>query len=80
MNMGAPDIVETFLEHLRAEQDRFLSELKAYNSGKMRIGTRPPGGTWRDITDHHVASIRGDIASLERTIQSVIAQQEMERA
>jgi hypothetical protein len=76
----APDIVEAFLGHLRAAQGKFLTELKAYNSGKMRIGTRTVGGIWRDITEQHVASIRGEIASLERTIQSVIAQQEMERS
>jgi hypothetical protein len=43
--MEGPDIVEAFLEHLRAAQGKFLIE----------------------------------IASLERTIQSVIAQREMER-
>jgi hypothetical protein len=42
----ASDIVDTFLQHLRAEQDQFLIELQGYNSGKMRLGTRPElGGT-----------------------------------
>jgi len=73
------DIVEAFMQHLLAEQNRLLNELKAYNSGKMRLGTRALGQTWRDITDQHLATVRGELASLERTIQSVIAQQDMER-
>jgi hypothetical protein len=41
----------------------------------MRIATRPYGGVWGDTTDATIAQIKGEIASLQRTIDNVIAEQ-----
>jgi hypothetical protein len=43
----------------------------------MRVGTRPYGGEWRDITAETISTIKGEIASLERTIQGVVAEQDL---
>jgi hypothetical protein len=64
-----------FLKSLRAEQDELRTELERYEAGGMRVGTRPYGGEWRDTTDETIASIKGEIASLQRTIDNVIAEQ-----
>jgi hypothetical protein len=64
-----------FIKGLRAEQDRLRTELEPYETGGMRVGTRPYGGVWGDTTDATIAQIKGEIASLQRTIDKVIAEQ-----
>jgi hypothetical protein len=64
-----------FLKRLRADQGRLCAELEPYEAGSMRVGTRPYGGEWRDTTDETIASIKREIASLQRTIDNVIAEQ-----
>jgi hypothetical protein len=61
-----------FIKALRTDQDRLRAELEPYLSGGMRVGTRPYGGEWGDTTDATIASIRAEIASLQRTIDNVI--------
>jgi hypothetical protein len=64
-----------FIKALRAEQDELHEDLDRYETGGMRVGTRPYGGEWRDITNATTASIKKEIASLQRTIDHVIAEQ-----
>jgi hypothetical protein len=64
-----------FIKGLRAEQDRLRAELEPYEIGGMRVGTRPSGGVWGDTTDATIAQIKGEITSLQRTIDKVIAEQ-----
>jgi hypothetical protein len=64
-----------FIKNLRAKQDGLRAELEPYESGTMHVGTRPYGGEWRDTTEETIASIKGEIASLERVIRSVITEQ-----
>jgi hypothetical protein len=64
-----------FIKRLRAEQDKLRTELEPYESGGMRVGTRPYGGEWRDTTDETIRTMKGEIASLQKTIDSVIVDQ-----
>jgi len=64
-----------FIKNLRARQDELRAELEPYESGTMQVGTRPYGGEWRDTTAETINTIKGEIASIERTIQNVIAEQ-----
>lgn len=64
-----------FIKGLRAEQDRLRAELEPYETGGRRERTRPYGGEWGDTTDATIAQIKGEIASLQRTIDNVIAEQ-----
>jgi hypothetical protein len=66
-----------FIKGLRAEKDRLRAELEPYETGKMRVGTRPRGGVWGDTTDATIAQIKGEIASLRRTIDRVITEQKL---
>ncbi len=35
----------------------------------MRVGRKPTNGQWEDFTDERIATIKGEIASIEKTIQ-----------
>lgn len=64
-----------FVNHMRQEQTRLRAELKPFETQTMYLGTRPRGGVWRDITAKTITSIKGEIATLQRTIDGVIAEQ-----
>jgi hypothetical protein len=64
-----------FIKSLRADQDRLRAELEPYESGRSQVRTRPYGGEWRDITAETIATMKGEIASLQRTIDNVITEQ-----
>jgi hypothetical protein len=66
-----------FITGLRAEQDGLRAELEPYETGKMRVQTRPLGGVWGDTTDATIVQIKDEIASLQRTIGRVIAEQKL---
>ncbi len=72
--MDRPDWIG-FVKALRAEQDRLRAELGPYEDGTMRVGRRSPGGIWEDFTEERIATINGEVASLQRTIDRVIAEQ-----
>lgn len=67
-----------FVKSLRADQDRLRAELEPYETGKMRVRTRPPGGVWGDTTEATITQIKGEIASLQRTIDRVTAEQNLQ--
>jgi hypothetical protein len=73
--MADPATWYAFIKSLRAEQDELRAELEPYEMGGMRVGEKPPGGAWRDTTAERIAQIKGEIASLQRTIDNVIAEQ-----
>jgi polyhydroxyalkanoate synthesis regulator phasin len=65
----------TYLEHARAFMDTLKREnakaqeqIDQIEKTGMRIGERPYGGCWSDVTDREIASLKGDIASREQTI------------
>jgi hypothetical protein len=64
-----------FIKNLRTRQDKLRAEREPYVSGTMRIGKGPAGGPMHDCTDETIATINGEIASLQRTIDYVIAEQ-----
>ncbi len=77
--MDRPDWIG-FIKGLRAEQERLRAELRPYEDGTMRVGRRPPGGIWEDFTEERIATINGEIGSLQRTIDRVIAEQGLHNA
>jgi hypothetical protein len=64
-----------FIKNLRKEQDALRAELEPYESGTMRIARGPMGGPMQDFTAERISAIKGEIASLQRTIDHVIAEQ-----
>lgn len=64
-----------FIKSLRADQDQLRAELEPYKSGKMRVGKAPLGVPMQDCTQERIAEIEEEIASIQRTIDAVIAEQ-----
>jgi hypothetical protein len=64
-----------FIKALRAEQDKLRAELEPYENGTLLIGKGRPGSPLGDCTDETIATIKGEIASLQRTIDRVISEQ-----
>jgi len=65
----------TYLEHARAfvdtlkrENAKAQDQIDKIEKTGMRIGERPYGGCWSDVTDREIAFLKGDIASREQTI------------
>ena len=69
-----------FIKRLWAEQEKLRTELEPYLTKSMRVGIGPPGGPMQDCTDERIATIKGEIASLQRTIDNVIAEQGLRNA
>jgi hypothetical protein len=64
-----------FVRELRTRQGELREELRPYEAGAMRVGRGPTGGTMRDITDERIATIKREIASLQRVIDQVASEQ-----
>jgi hypothetical protein len=65
-----------FVQALRARQDELRAEARPFEDGKISVGQPLPD--WHrdvDMTKAHIAAIKGEIASLGKTIQGVIAEQ-----
>jgi hypothetical protein len=63
-----------FVKALRGRQDKLREEARPYEECRIFIGPLPSGGR-SEVTEKYIASIKEDIASLERTIQRVIAEE-----
>jgi hypothetical protein len=70
-----PGSFDSCVRGLRADQQRLREELRGYEAGTMHVGVRPFGGNWTDITERRIAAIKGEIDSLESTIEFVTTQQ-----
>lgn len=64
-----------FVQALRARQDELRAEARPFEEGKIFVGQPLPDGLHVDMTKAHIKAIKGEIASLEKTIQKVIAEQ-----
>jgi hypothetical protein len=73
--MASRESCVTFIRELRDRQNNLREELRPYEKGTMRIARGPAGGPMQDITDQRIMTIRGEIASLQRVIDHVIAEQ-----
>ena len=64
-----------FVQALRTRQDELRAEALPFEEGKIFIGQPLPAGQRVDMTNAHIAAIKGEVESLEKTIQKVIAEQ-----
>ena len=71
---------KAFVRELRGRQDALREEAQPYEAGIMRICRGMAGGPLRDITGERIATIKDEIASLERAIRFVIAEQALDDA
>jgi hypothetical protein len=74
--MATKELWIEFVRSLRSRQDALRAEARPFEEGKIFVGIPVPG--WHrdaDITKSHIAAIYGEIASLEKTLQRVIAEQ-----
>jgi len=69
-----------FIKGLRAEQDKLHAELDPYLTEGVRVRRVLGNGSMQDFTDERIAAIKGEIASLQRTIDNVIAEQGLRNA
>jgi hypothetical protein len=65
-----PELAREFVVSLKRENAKAQEQeqIEQIEKTGMRIGERPYGGTWSDVTDREIASLKGDIASREQTI------------
>jgi hypothetical protein len=54
-----------FIKGLRADQDKLLAELVPYESATMHVSRGQLGGPMQDFTAERIATIKGEIASLQ---------------
>ena len=66
-----------FVQALRTRQDELRAEALPFEEGKIFIGQPLPGWQQADMTKAHIAAIKGEVESLEKTIQKVIAEQSL---
>jgi polyhydroxyalkanoate synthesis regulator phasin len=62
------DLAREFVDTLRRENAESQKQIDQIKTTGMRIGQRPSGGSWSDVTDQEVASLKDEISSRERTI------------
>jgi polyhydroxyalkanoate synthesis regulator phasin len=63
-----PELAREFVDSLKNENANAQEQIEQIEKTGMRIGERPYGGTWSDVTDREITSLKGDIASREQTI------------
>jgi polyhydroxyalkanoate synthesis regulator phasin len=63
-----PELAREFVDSLKSENANAQEQIEQIEKTGMRIGERPYGGTWSDVTDREITSLKGDIASREQTI------------
>ncbi len=62
------NLAEDFMSTLRRENAEAQKQIDQIETTRMRIGERPFGGSWSDVTDREIALLEHDISSRERTI------------
>lgn len=73
--MANQTIWRDFIQHLRVEQDELRRYLAPFEAGSMHVGQARA-----DTTDQEMATVRREIASLQVTIDRVIAEQGLDDA
>jgi polyhydroxyalkanoate synthesis regulator phasin len=63
-----PELAREFVDTLKRENAEAQEQIEQIEKTGRRIRERPYGGSWSDVTDREIASLKGDIASRERTI------------
>ena len=58
-----------FVDWCRTEVKKMQAELAPLEDGTMRLGRRPTGGDWEDITPKEIATLKQGIANLEALIK-----------
>ena len=61
-------VPESYIESLKARLDEAKKYLETLETGGMRIGTRPAGGEWIDVTQDWIKREREAIATYESLI------------
>jgi len=64
-----------YVKALRQRQADLRAEARPFEAGDIMIGRPLPGYQHEDLTAAHIAAIHGEIASIEKTIKRVIAEQ-----
>jgi hypothetical protein len=62
------DLAQEFIGALRRENAESQKQIDLIETTGMRIGEKPYGGTWSDVTDREIKLLKQDISSRERTI------------
>jgi hypothetical protein len=62
------ELATEFIAELGRRNEESQKQIDQIEATGMRIGEKPYGGSWSDITDREVASLKQDIASRARTI------------
>jgi len=62
------DLAREFVETLKRENAESQKQIDQIETTGMRIGQRPFGGSWSDVTNQEIASLKDEISSRERTI------------
>jgi hypothetical protein len=62
------NLAREFVDTLRRENAEAQKQIDQIVRTGMRIGERPSGGCWVDVTDREIVSLRCDISSREQTI------------
>ncbi|HEY1722693.1 MAG TPA: hypothetical protein VGG27_15720 [Magnetospirillaceae bacterium] len=67
--MATSENMNGFIKWCRQEIADLKQQLEPMESGRMHMGSRSPGGQWRDITGEQIESLRRNIVELERVIK-----------
>jgi predicted RNase H-like nuclease (RuvC/YqgF family) len=59
---------EAFIDSLKQEIEECRKRLEPLEAGTWRLGERPYGGEWSDITDREISLLKREISSRQRTI------------
>jgi hypothetical protein len=59
---------EAFIDTLKQEIEECRKRLEPLETGAWRLGERPFGGEWSDITDKEISLLKREISSRQRTI------------
>jgi hypothetical protein len=62
------DLALEFVDALKRENAETQKQIDQIETTGMRLGEKPFGGSWSDVTDREIALLKSDISSRERTI------------
>jgi hypothetical protein len=62
------DLADEFTSTLRRENAESQKQIHQIEATGMRIGEKPFGGSWSDVTDREIALLKQDISTRDRTI------------
>lgn len=62
------ELATEFIDELGRRNEESQKQIDQIEATGIRIGEKPYGGSWSDITDREVALLKHDISSPARTI------------